>query len=396
MLKKRLEKMGLDPTNHRQKLESDSNSKLSGTQKSGISNLCHFAQWESARLEAEARLARESKMRANGTWVDLKVNSSIVSDTSLLNSEDPQQSSARSLSPIPHDDSSTEALHLLSSSSKLETMFQDRLHNGLQIIAPSAGCQASAPLSSQIVELGSVKYSNLYSADPICNRITSNPTGVPWNLPELLCKNRAFTTKSLPACPKGGRPDLLHAAAKLHQSHDPFVPTKNVQNSPTIKSGDQPVVNNLQKSADLFSDLHDLFYGDDNASIERPVRDSSFRYQQIMQVTDSDITEKDGNKLLQNEEHLETISNLLQGAPDPLSNPGLKQTACHMGTLFQAIPDQLQQRNCSRKIISEPQQSAALNTHFASFCDSISEDNSTTHWQSLLAQIWDGDLGIGT
>ncbi|XP_027362792.1 transcription factor MYB16-like [Abrus precatorius] len=51
-LKKRLDRMGIDPTTHKPKLES---------LKDG-SNLSHMAQWESARLEAEARLVRESKL----------------------------------------------------------------------------------------------------------------------------------------------------------------------------------------------------------------------------------------------------------------------------------------------------------------------------------------------
>ncbi|KAJ4841045.1 hypothetical protein Tsubulata_009384 [Turnera subulata] len=46
-LKKRLEEMGIDPMTHRAK---------------HTSNLSHMAQWESARLEAEARLVRQSKL----------------------------------------------------------------------------------------------------------------------------------------------------------------------------------------------------------------------------------------------------------------------------------------------------------------------------------------------
>ncbi|XP_020218979.1 transcription factor MYB20 isoform X2 [Cajanus cajan] len=55
-LKKRLDKMGIDPTTHKPKMES------LGHSKDG-SNLSHMAQWESARLEAEARLVRESKLQ---------------------------------------------------------------------------------------------------------------------------------------------------------------------------------------------------------------------------------------------------------------------------------------------------------------------------------------------
>ncbi|KAK9272264.1 hypothetical protein L1049_002635 [Liquidambar formosana] len=61
-LKKRLAKMGIDPVTHKPKtdtlLSNDGQSK-------NAANLSHMAQWESARLEAEARLVRESRLRSN-------------------------------------------------------------------------------------------------------------------------------------------------------------------------------------------------------------------------------------------------------------------------------------------------------------------------------------------
>ncbi|KAJ4835394.1 hypothetical protein Tsubulata_010557 [Turnera subulata] len=61
-LKKRLAKMGIDPITHKPKndtlLSSDGQTK-------NAANLSHMAQWESARLEAEARLVRESKLRSH-------------------------------------------------------------------------------------------------------------------------------------------------------------------------------------------------------------------------------------------------------------------------------------------------------------------------------------------
>ncbi|CAA0828403.1 myb domain protein 16 [Striga hermonthica] len=52
--------MGIDPVTHKPKndalLSSDGQSK-------NAANLSHMAQWESARLEAEARLVRQSKLR---------------------------------------------------------------------------------------------------------------------------------------------------------------------------------------------------------------------------------------------------------------------------------------------------------------------------------------------
>ncbi|KAK8567309.1 hypothetical protein V6N13_105285 [Hibiscus sabdariffa] len=52
-LKKRLIKLGIDPMTHKPRV--DASASPSG------SNLSHMAQWESARLEAEARLVRDSK-----------------------------------------------------------------------------------------------------------------------------------------------------------------------------------------------------------------------------------------------------------------------------------------------------------------------------------------------
>ncbi|KAL5554118.1 hypothetical protein UlMin_041519 [Ulmus minor] len=61
-LKKRLTKMGIDPVTHKLKAEALGSS--SGNPKDAA-NLSHMAQWESARLEAEARLVRESKLITN-------------------------------------------------------------------------------------------------------------------------------------------------------------------------------------------------------------------------------------------------------------------------------------------------------------------------------------------
>ncbi|KAK1314642.1 Transcription factor MYB39 [Acorus calamus] len=61
-LKKRLSKMGIDPVTHKPK--ADALSSPDGAPSKSATNLSHMAQWESARLEAEARLARESKLRS--------------------------------------------------------------------------------------------------------------------------------------------------------------------------------------------------------------------------------------------------------------------------------------------------------------------------------------------
>ncbi|KAL0350865.1 UNVERIFIED_CONTAM: Transcription factor [Sesamum radiatum] len=77
-LKKRLDKMGIDPVTHKPKndtlVSSDGQSK-------NAANLSHMAQWESARLEAEARLVRQSKLRP-GSSTSYQTQSSEFASTS--------------------------------------------------------------------------------------------------------------------------------------------------------------------------------------------------------------------------------------------------------------------------------------------------------------------------
>ncbi|CAK7322950.1 unnamed protein product [Dovyalis caffra] len=61
-LKKRLAKMGIDPVTHKPKNDA---LLCNDGQTKNAANLSHMAQWESARLEAEARLVRESKLRSH-------------------------------------------------------------------------------------------------------------------------------------------------------------------------------------------------------------------------------------------------------------------------------------------------------------------------------------------
>lgn len=56
-LKKKLTKMGIDPITHKPKSLTLTGS-CGGAQSREIANISHMAQWESARLEAEARLVR--------------------------------------------------------------------------------------------------------------------------------------------------------------------------------------------------------------------------------------------------------------------------------------------------------------------------------------------------
>lgn len=84
-LKKKLVKMGLDPTTHKPTVDNTLMSSNADTKtnietgaaglllkaansSNGSSVTSHMAQWESARLEAERRLAQESQLRAKGLW----------------------------------------------------------------------------------------------------------------------------------------------------------------------------------------------------------------------------------------------------------------------------------------------------------------------------------------
>lgn len=59
-LKKRLTRMGIDPTTHKPKTDTLGSSSSASHYSKDSANLSHIAQWESARLEAEARLVRET------------------------------------------------------------------------------------------------------------------------------------------------------------------------------------------------------------------------------------------------------------------------------------------------------------------------------------------------
>ncbi|XP_073018924.1 LOW QUALITY PROTEIN: transcription factor MYB16-like [Primulina eburnea] len=81
-LKKRLVKMGIDPVTHKTKndawLCSDGQSK-------NAANLSHMAQWESARLEAETRLARQSKLRSGTGIISFQARNSEFTSTTSQN-----------------------------------------------------------------------------------------------------------------------------------------------------------------------------------------------------------------------------------------------------------------------------------------------------------------------
>ncbi|KAI3822677.1 hypothetical protein L1987_10272 [Smallanthus sonchifolius] len=81
-LKKRLIKMGIDPVSHKPK----NNILLSNDGLLNITtNLSHMDQWESARLEAEARLVKQSKTRSMSlSTFPVNLNSNVCSMTSSI------------------------------------------------------------------------------------------------------------------------------------------------------------------------------------------------------------------------------------------------------------------------------------------------------------------------
>ncbi|KAL9248601.1 Transcription factor MYB16-like protein, partial [Drosera capensis] len=86
-LKKRLLKMGIDPVTHKPK--NDTLLSNDGSHTKSAANLSHIAQWETARLEAEARLARQSKLRSNAS--SHSVSPSTPTPTALLSSQGDDQ-----------------------------------------------------------------------------------------------------------------------------------------------------------------------------------------------------------------------------------------------------------------------------------------------------------------
>ncbi|XP_054808730.1 transcription factor MYB106-like [Prosopis cineraria] len=88
-LKKKLLRMGIDPTTHKP---------INDTVHGHSANLNHMAQWETARLQAETRLVKESKLQ-------LQINrlgssfSSQPSPTTRLNSRSPSMSSTSTTTP---------------------------------------------------------------------------------------------------------------------------------------------------------------------------------------------------------------------------------------------------------------------------------------------------------
>ncbi|XP_047167312.1 transcription factor MYB106-like [Vigna umbellata] len=91
-LKKRLDKLGIDPTTHKPKMESLIHFKDG-------SNLSHMAQWESARLEAEARLVRESKLQEQNNIVLTSSSPPPRQPRLILNKITPQHHHQPSLPP---------------------------------------------------------------------------------------------------------------------------------------------------------------------------------------------------------------------------------------------------------------------------------------------------------
>jgi myb proto-oncogene protein len=83
-LKKRLAKMGIDPVTHKPRADADADAAGSGARSTVAARLSHTAQWESARLEAEARLAREAKLRALASPPPPTASSVLDSPTSTL------------------------------------------------------------------------------------------------------------------------------------------------------------------------------------------------------------------------------------------------------------------------------------------------------------------------
>ncbi|KAL6969574.1 hypothetical protein U1Q18_029285 [Sarracenia purpurea var. burkii] len=88
--------MGIDPVTHKPKSEA-----LGLGQMKDAANLRHMAQWESARLEAEARLVRESKLQVSTNPFQPVLGSSSTSAQLLNKPASASASAPPSFTPLP-------------------------------------------------------------------------------------------------------------------------------------------------------------------------------------------------------------------------------------------------------------------------------------------------------
>jgi transcription factor MYB, plant len=88
--------MGIDPVTHKPRADAPASSSSSAARYHAAAHLSHTAQWESARLEAEARLGREAKLRA---LASPPASSGLDSPTSTLSFSESAAMSANA----PHD-----------------------------------------------------------------------------------------------------------------------------------------------------------------------------------------------------------------------------------------------------------------------------------------------------
>ena len=90
--------MGIDPVTH--KAKNDALLSSEGHSNKTAANLSHMAQWESARLEAEARLVRESKLRSHSLHL---ASSTFPSSSSSSSSSAPVMNRLPNEPPITKD-----------------------------------------------------------------------------------------------------------------------------------------------------------------------------------------------------------------------------------------------------------------------------------------------------
>ncbi|KAH7432589.1 hypothetical protein KP509_07G029700 [Ceratopteris richardii] len=142
--------------------ESTSNLLLQGTkysEKSPISaTLNHLTQWESVRLEAEARLAREAKMRAKGVWRNHSIS---VQSTVLPMSKNSSQAGGNGLGAL----SSVRATDLMNSFQNWEKSLQGQAG----MLWPESWKQAAACRSHCGGNSESSSSSSSSAAPPACS-----------------------------------------------------------------------------------------------------------------------------------------------------------------------------------------------------------------------------------
>ncbi|KAL8172353.1 hypothetical protein V2J09_024157 [Rumex salicifolius] len=164
-LKKRLAKMGIDPITHKPKNAALVSTEGGGAHFKSAANLSHMAQWESARLEAEARLARQSNLKTNNVNLQEYVNNNNNPSQTSSSSNNLGVSNSSS-SPPPHATRCLDVLRAWHNGTHYSpTSTLSFSENGPTVVVDPAVVTATATATAMIEFMGNNNSSNLIKED---------------------------------------------------------------------------------------------------------------------------------------------------------------------------------------------------------------------------------------